>query len=327
MRILYHVPLLTLCLEASASVPGDNHKPSFVANIVSLDPLHRGKKCTGTLVTNTTVLTTADCLTSNAHTRYHASLTTVSFGGSQYRVGHTLVAEGYVPQTQRHNVGIVQLASPVPKGVAVPVKISSVWPESVYMLGHGPVDVLDEKKCQVHAAYDVSTQVCAKGGMVCRGDEGAPLVGKVKDGYVLAGMVSYATGIEAAGAAWCGQGDAVYFEKASAWVDWVAKTAGVHSQDIVSANEHSAGSSSSSSSGGVEGSGAAGLDSASVGVEAGGEQGFSWSGDMTAQSGAALGSNSSVNTSSHSSGSSLSSSRRSGWLHGLGVVVIMAAMI
>ncbi|KAJ1836189.1 hypothetical protein LPJ73_007657, partial [Coemansia sp. RSA 2703] len=261
-----------------------------------------GKKCTGTLVTNTTVLTTADCLTSNAHTRYHASLTTVSFGGSQYRVGRTLVAEGYVPQTQRHNVGIVQLASPVPKSVAVPIMISSVWPESVYMLEHGPVDVLDEKKCQVHAAYDVSTQVCAKGGVVCRGEEGAPLVGKDKDGYVLAGMVSYATGIEGASAAWCGQGDAVYFEKASS-------------------------SSSSSSSGGVEGSGAAGLDSASVGVEAGGEQGFSWSGDMTAQSGAALGSNSSVNTSSHSSGSSLSSSRRSGWLHGLGVVVITAAMI
>ncbi|KAJ1722945.1 hypothetical protein LPJ53_002698 [Coemansia erecta] len=334
MKIPFHAPLLALSLSTASSATAEQQASAgFVANIVSLDPLHMGKKCTGALVTNTTVLTTADCLTTPASTRYPPWLTTVSFNASQYRVRQTLVAAGFRPPSLRHNLGIIELASPVPRSIAQPIRISSAWPGRVHVPGRGSVDVLDGKTCQGVASYEGATQACAGGGVVCRGDEGAPVVGPGPGdagGWVLAGLVSYATGAPGAEGAWCSRGERVYFEKAAPWADWVARTAGVRRQDIVAAGKASAGSSGSSSSSSVEEAGTAGVDSAGIEAEAeaetGGSQGYAGSGGVTAQAGAALGSNSSVNTSSSTSSGG---SRRplSGRLHGLIALVIALATI
>ncbi|KAJ2777758.1 hypothetical protein GGI15_004405 [Coemansia interrupta] len=296
MKIPFHALLLALglvtqFLALSTEQPG----ASYVATIVSLDALHAGKKCMGALVTNTTVLTTADCLISSAHTRYASWLTTVSFNASQYRVRRTLLAPGFTPPSLRHNMGLLMLASPVPGSIAKPIRISPSWPPHAHVPGHSPLDVLGQAECHGAASYAQDSQVCAKGGVVCRGDEGLPVVGPGAHGEVLAGLVSYASGNPNAGA-WCGAGERVYFEKAGAWADWVASAAGVRRLDVV------------------------------AGEAEGRESSGSGTGHVAAQSAAAPSSNSSHNTLS-SSTSRANSPLLPGRLHGLGALVIALAMI
>ncbi|KAJ2077407.1 hypothetical protein H4R24_005152 [Coemansia sp. RSA 988] len=236
-------------------------KFSFVANVVSLDSVYTGKNCTGALIGERLVMTTANCLMSSGLTWFNSDLMSVSFGDSSqniYKVRQALISDGYHSETFTHNVGLIVLASPVPESVATPVKIYSkkfTTNTPVFAIGYGvtgrelnpypnspqvvPLSIMSEKECSVYKSFDPATQLCVFGGAessLCIGDEGAPLVvsSEAKHAVALVGMASYST--EAAGtkATACGgQGRVSYFEISKPWAGWISKAAHVTYNDII----------------------------------------------------------------------------------------------
>ncbi|KAJ2759337.1 hypothetical protein H4S06_002280 [Coemansia sp. BCRC 34490] len=267
----------------SALSPSAANYP-FVANIVSTDPIFPGKKCTGTLVADRVVVTTANCLITGGSTWYSPELMSVAVGGSAsenvYKVRQAFITDGYKRSTFRHNIGLVVLASPVPESVASPVRIypgpfdiaadavvagygltatgSLAYPDAVQSV---PVAILPVAECSFFADYDNATQICAYGGRgkdVCGGDEGAPLlVASATGGVAMLGVASYTTGPPGSTGLVCGNGDRlVYFEMGGSWAKWISRVAGVPYTDIAAdpetfaiAHDAGAGSSADASAG------------------------------------------------------------------------------
>ncbi|KAJ2660488.1 hypothetical protein IWW48_002952 [Coemansia sp. RSA 1200] len=238
----------------------------FVANIVSTDPIFTGKKCTGTLITDRVVVTTANCLITSGSTWYSPELMSVALGGGAsenvYKVRQAFITDGYKRSTFRHNIGLIVLASPVPEAVASPVRIypgpfditadaivagyglastgSSNYPDTVQSIS---VSILPVAECSPFADYDNATQICAYGGRgkdVCGGDEGAPLlVASDTGGVAMLGVASYTTGPPGSTGLVCGNGDRlVYFEMGGSWAKWISRVADVPYVDITADPEN-----------------------------------------------------------------------------------------
>ncbi|KAJ1644848.1 hypothetical protein LPJ64_003507 [Coemansia asiatica] len=243
---------------------------SFVANVISLDPVHRGKKCSGALITNNTVLTTANCLISNSQSWYNPHLISVSFNGgsNKFMVRNTITASGYHLGMFSDNIGLITLASSVAPEIARPIGVySGPLDESldVYSLGYGRVNdtvagtspkhaqivqmqLMPNSQCLGYAEYDRNTQVCANGkdrGGLCGGDEGSPLVteiGNADAGYALVGIASFRTHRPDSQDEGCGRrnGDGlVYYEKGAPWAAWISRMTGVSAESLLVAGGQS----------------------------------------------------------------------------------------
>ncbi|KAJ1785888.1 hypothetical protein LPJ59_006043 [Coemansia sp. RSA 2399] len=239
--------------------PSSSGNYSFVANIVSLDPVFMGKKCSGTLINPRVVATTANCLLTSEFTWYNPDLMSVAVGGASenvYKVRQTFIADGYDRHTFGHNMGLIVLASPVPKSVATPVKIypkpfdisvdtsvagygltsarSGAYPSDVQAV---PVIIQSNAECSYFADFNNATQLCAYGGRgkdVCGGDEGAPLLVTAESGETaMLGIASYTTGPAGVKGLDCGNGDRlVFFEMGGSWAKWISKVADIPYDDI-----------------------------------------------------------------------------------------------
>ncbi|KAJ1727261.1 hypothetical protein LPJ61_004667 [Coemansia biformis] len=238
-------------LRIAGGTPAASSDFGFVASITSVDPTATGKSCSGALVHERLVMTTANCLTTGNLAWFDPRYVSVSFGAESYNVSQALMSNEYQRATFHHNIGIILLASPVPKSVAAPVGISSdsLAPTTpVYAISRSATGnqngarpgrvqvaqlaVLDGNSCGAYAHFDPATQLCAaaaKCASLCAGDEGAPLVvPHTAGGYALAGVASYSAAVNsktksAAVAAACG-GQIVYFERGQAWAGWLDKT-------------------------------------------------------------------------------------------------------
>ncbi|KAJ2174766.1 hypothetical protein GGH16_001129, partial [Coemansia sp. RSA 560] len=239
--------------------PVDGTKYNFVANIVSVDPVYTGKNCSGALITDRLVITTANCLMSGGFTWFNPTLMSVSFGPANtniYKVYQAYISNSFEQNSFTHNVGLIMLASPVPASVATPVKIYSGGIDTslqVFAAGYGltgrssnsypnsahivPLSIMDHKNCTMYEGFDPTTQLCvagARGGNLCMGDEGAPLlVANNKRSVALLGVASYIT--EPSGSlVVCGEdGGVVYFEVSRPWAQWISKVAHVTYNDLI----------------------------------------------------------------------------------------------
>ncbi|KAI9471482.1 trypsin-like cysteine/serine peptidase domain-containing protein [Coemansia mojavensis] len=172
-----------------------NGKYSFVANIESIDPMYMGKNCTGALISDHLVLTTANCLMSGGHTWFNPQLMSVMFGKDKYKAHQALISDKYTQGSFAHNIGLIVLSSSVPSSVAQPVKIylgNLNAPMDAFVAGYGitsdkmkypdsaqiaSMSILDKQKCLMYPQFDSTTEFCASGkSNLCMGDEGAPLL-------------------------------------------------------------------------------------------------------------------------------------------------------
>ncbi|KAJ1882758.1 hypothetical protein H4R99_007008 [Coemansia sp. RSA 1722] len=293
---------------------------SFVADVVSLDPVHRGKKCTGALITNTTILTTANCLVSNSQTWYNPHLVSVSFNGAKdkYMAENTITASGFHLGMFNDNIGLITLASAVAPEIAKPVGVYFGPPAEsleVYSLGYGRINdtltgispktpqivqmqLMPGTRCMGYAKYDANTQICAGAkkdtGGLCAGDEGAPLITKIKgaEKYALVGVASFRAR-QAGGQddEKCGQinNGLVYYEAGAPWAAWISQMTGVAAETLLVAGAQS------EISGGLN-------NTAS-----------DWYLHVSAQSGAVHGSNSSSNSLEMDGADSENSSHSAAW--------------
>ncbi|PIA14527.1 trypsin-like serine protease [Coemansia reversa NRRL 1564] len=236
-------------------------KFSFVANVVSVDSVYTGKNCTGALISQQLVMTTANCLMTSGLTWFNPDLMSVSFGESNhnvYKVHQALISDDYHSNTFSHNVGLIILASPVPESVAIPVKILSekfTIRTPVFAIGYGmsgsnlntypnnaqivQLSIISDEKCSAYKSFDSTTQLCATGKAdsgLCIGDEGAPLVvsNKAKTTVALVGIASYSTELAGTKETVCGKSERVsYFEISRSWTGWISKAANVSYDDII----------------------------------------------------------------------------------------------
>ncbi|KAJ2809353.1 hypothetical protein H4R20_000163 [Coemansia guatemalensis] len=234
---------------------------SFAANVVSVDAKYTGKNCTGALIGERLVMTTANCLMTSGNTWFNPDLMSVSFGESSqnvYKIRQALISDGYRGETFSHNVGLIILASPVPESVATPVKIYSekfTTKTPVFAIGYGvtgreldpypnspqvvPLSIMSDKECSAYKSFDPATQLCVAGeaeSSLCIGDEGAPLVvtSEADHAVALVGMASYSTEVAGAKATACGgHGRISYFEISKSWAGWISKAAHVTYNDII----------------------------------------------------------------------------------------------
>lgn len=263
-------------LYGGSTVANNTH--DFVADIVSVDPQYSGKKCSGTLITDGLVLTTANCLMTAGYTWFNTALMTVTFGDAHqtavYKVKETMITDGYQKAKFHHNIGLIFLGSPVPSSVAKPIKMYpghiGKFMSPIFAIGYGQtansgprgvvdphvleMSLLPDGRCSAYKNFDPSTQICANGnkqGGLCDGDEGAPLVSKQKDeNWMLLGVASY-SGIKSNSSTLvCGTEPTItYFEKVGAWTQWISKWANVPYNEItvkVDQNELTSGDKESS---------------------------------------------------------------------------------
>ncbi|KAJ2620529.1 hypothetical protein GGI26_004936 [Coemansia sp. RSA 1358] len=254
----------------------------FIANVISVDHVHSGKKCTGALITDRIVVTTANCLLTAGHTWFRPELMSVLLGGSTdnaYKVRQALIADGYTRDTLKHNVGLLVLASPVPESVATPIKIyTGTFNTTIgsYVAGYGltaenpnanpeyaqaaPLSILDNDHCRSYPHFDSATQLCAYGGLdnaVCRGDEGAPLLVLSESGSpAILAITSYTAGPTGINGLGCKDRNRfVYFEMGGSWAKWISTTADVPYEhitvDTLSGGTSDSNSGSHSDAGGV----------------------------------------------------------------------------
>ncbi|KAJ2847366.1 hypothetical protein IWW36_003891 [Coemansia brasiliensis] len=233
-----------------------NDRYSFVANIESTDPMYMGKNCTGVLISDNLVLTTANCLMSGGHTWFNPQLMSVFFGKHSYKVHQALISDKYTQGSFAHNIGLIILASSVPSSTAQPVKIYSGKLNAAmdaFAVGYGITNdkmkypnsaqvalmsILDNQKCFKYPQFDSGTEFCASGeSNLCMGDEGAPLlVPNAKDDSVaLAGIASYVVDSNRNAAKVCSNDDEqlVYFEMCISWAQWIANVSLVNYSSIV----------------------------------------------------------------------------------------------
>ncbi|KAJ2312617.1 hypothetical protein IWW54_001988 [Coemansia sp. RSA 2705] len=240
--------------------PADDQEFSFVANIASVDPVFTGKNCTGALISDRLVMTTANCLMTGNYTWFNPDLVSVSFGkrgANVYKVHQTLISDSYERQTFTHNIGLIILASPVPESVATPVRIFAdnlTTSSHVFAVGYGqtgrssslyparaqiaPLSIMDQQNCSAYSGFDADTQLCVEGRSgsdLCLGDEGAPLVvsNSAEHSVALLGVASYVTETAENTVVACGDGGLAYFEMSRSWAGWVSKVAHVTYNDII----------------------------------------------------------------------------------------------
>ncbi|KAJ2024716.1 Epidermal growth factor-binding protein type B [Coemansia sp. S610] len=219
---------------------------SFAASITSLDPDYAGKKCSGILISDTTVLTTANCLTTNGQTLFNPHQISVALGGTTFKAKNTVIASKFTPFRYSHNIGIISLESSVPQSIATPVKlypgplnadtpVFAVVPSQVTKVGQLPhftrLKMLDRSECSAYGHYDSTTQLCVEGNKdICSGDEGAALVVSTPAGsYAVIGMASYSAAVSKESESKlpaCGNANSKsYFEMTRVWAQWIAQNA------------------------------------------------------------------------------------------------------
>ncbi|KAJ1864461.1 hypothetical protein LPJ78_003338 [Coemansia sp. RSA 989] len=233
-----------------------NGKYSFVANIESIDPMYMGKNCTGALISDHLVLTTANCLMSGGHTWFNPQLMSVMFGKDKYKAHQALISDKYTQGSFAHNIGLIVLSSSVPSSVAQPVKIylgNLNAPMDAFVAGYGitsdkmkypdsaqiaSMSILDKQKCLMYPQFDSTTEFCASGkSNLCMGDEGAPLLVSNPKAHLvaLAGIASYVVDSNKNAAKVCSHDDdqLAYFEMCSSWAQWISRASLVDYSSIV----------------------------------------------------------------------------------------------
>ncbi|KAI8322395.1 trypsin-like serine protease, partial [Martensiomyces pterosporus] len=240
--------------------PASNSAFSFTGKMLARDPKYAGTTCTGTLITPSIVITTADCLITSGNTWYNSNLVTVSFGSTLqdvYTARQLMISDQYNSNTKHYNFGLIFLAQSVPSSVATPARVYMGQPAAntpVIAAGYGmtantngtyPSQLItvgltlsSQSFCASKNSYfDSNSQICTDGGSgkdTCPGDAGGPLLVPVDSStYALLGVTSVSTIPKGSSNPYCGlPGSVGYYERIGFWVQWMVKNANLTSSDI-----------------------------------------------------------------------------------------------
>ncbi|MGW3183679.1 S1 family serine peptidase [Kitasatospora sp. NPDC001119] len=169
-------------------------------------------RCGGSLIGNRYVVTASHCLRNAQGSTVRLGSTRLDSGGTTVGVSRVVTYPGFDPSTMDNDIAVLQLATPVPAGVAAPVALPSQgsdpaagttaelsgWGATSPLsaapspdLLHSAVAVESRTLCQSeNAGHPVGLdQLCAErpGESACEGDGGDPLVA----GGVLLGIQSF----------------------------------------------------------------------------------------------------------------------------------------
>ncbi|KAJ2699867.1 hypothetical protein H4R19_005508, partial [Coemansia spiralis] len=122
------LPAVVLATRVAGGISVSGRDVSFVASIRSVDPAVTGKSCTGALVHERLVLTTANCLVAGDLSWFDPRHVSVSLGAHAYNVSQALMPDEYISAMHRHNIGLFVLATAVPSSIAAPVEMLAAGP-------------------------------------------------------------------------------------------------------------------------------------------------------------------------------------------------------
>ncbi|OMH83906.1 Chymotrypsin B [Zancudomyces culisetae] len=239
------------------------------AVFIYIDLGSSGEVCTGSLISDSVVVTAAHCLLKDLKEPYSPSKFLVSAGSiksidtntNRFKVKATYSHPKFNKNSLANDIGLLVLSSPVPSSIATPVSIyddvvgdgmnvtAAGWgvtsnnanASASKVLNKVPLIVSSSSTCKTlnpfwknNNDYSICT-VNVKNQDTCYGDSGGPLT-YIEDGaHLLVGLTSMgnAPGDDTTSSL-CGvNGGAAYYTHVFYFIDWISQTTGIKKEDLL----------------------------------------------------------------------------------------------